>query len=121
MCGYFSLDGIVRAGLDDLAVTPELEPLRRDVSIVTMIIDDEAVDAPQNGLKPKLQIGNARQGLCPISAHRVLAPQDPRWLRGDLDDKRRGELEVLSVVIKDPIKIVTVPGSDPVIRECLGC
>ena len=26
---------------------------------------------------------------------------------------------MLSVVIEDPIKIVTVPGSDPVVRKCL--
>jgi len=95
----------VDAGLDDFAVTPELEPLRRDASIMAMIVDDEAIDAPQYGLEPKLQIGNAGQGLGPVSAHRSLASQDARWLLADLDDERRGELEVFSVVMKDPLKI----------------
>ena len=85
-------------------------------------IDGYAVKKRENCRNQKNQTKNSTQPICLTHEKFGQLRQPARRLSHDLEDERRGKLEIICVVRQNTVKVATVPSRDPLSREvfCKG-
>ena len=113
------LSAVVGKSPDNPAVAPEMKDLGGRTTPRSAIVEDDGIDADENGEKLETEVRHQLQRLAPIGGDGLLAPQAAGGFPGHFNDHRRRHLEIVRIVRQHPLQIVSIPGIDPVLGESL--
>jgi len=109
---------MARRSEEYLSAAVEIECLGGMDAFVVHIANHEGIMALKNLLDAKLEIGLAGQRLRPVRTQCNLSMD---FARADQIARfARPELDIVSIMVQDPIQIVTVPGGFPLESEVVG-
>ena len=107
---------VVRIGTVNLTFMVEMKYLSRWATNA-VVVEGDTVDADQCSDQLKMKIRNKFKGLGPIGSNHFFAFQCSRRFASNFDDDRRRHLKVVSVVRQNTLKVMFVPGVNPVSRK----